>query len=147
LAEAETDYYRSVVDYNLGIMTLHYRKGSLLEYNNVCLSEGPWPNKAYFDAKRRARERDSSKQINYAFTRPRIVSRGHYHQFQSGQTFGLENEPGILQDVPVPGNEPIQAPPMLPAPSIETRTQTEVLLPKTNLKWQISRKRLSTLIS
>ncbi len=52
-AEAETAYYRSIVDYNLAIMTLHYRKGSLLEYNNVGLAEGPWPAKAYFDAKRR----------------------------------------------------------------------------------------------
>ena len=124
LAEAETDYYRSVVDYNLGIMTLHQRKGSLLEYNNVCLAEGPWPTKAYFDAKRRARERDASKQINYAFTRPRIVSRGHYHQFQNRQIFGTEGEPVVPQNVPTPENAPIQAPPP-PTTTIETQTQSD----------------------
>ena len=81
-AEAETGYYSSVIDYNLAIMTLHYRKGSLLEYNNVCLQEGPWPAKAYFDARRRARERDSGHYFNYGFTLPRAVSRGVYAQHQ-----------------------------------------------------------------
>jgi len=83
-AEAETSYYSSVIDYNLAIMTLHYRKGSLLEYNNVCLTEGPWPGKAYFDAKRRARERDAGHYFNYGLTLPRAVSRGTYQQHQHG---------------------------------------------------------------
>ncbi len=122
-AEAETDYYRSVVDYNLGIMTLHYRKGSLLEYNNVCLSEGAWPAKAYFDAKRRARERDASHQMSYGFTRPRVVSRGHYHQFQNGQVYGTESEPGFQPNAPMLENEPIKA------PTIET-PQTQLNVPK-----------------
>ena len=38
---------------------VHFRKGSLLEYNGVYLAEGPWPGKAYFDARRRARARDA----------------------------------------------------------------------------------------
>ena len=81
-SEAETNYYSSVIDYNLAIMTLHYRKGSLLEYNNICLSEGEWPGKAYFDAQRRARERDAGKRLNYGFTLPQVVSRGTYQQHQ-----------------------------------------------------------------
>lgn len=83
-SEAETGYYSSVVDYNLAIMTLHYRKGSLLEFNNVCLSEGEWPAKAYFDAKRRARERDAGHYFNYGYTLPGVVSRGAYRQHQHG---------------------------------------------------------------
>ena len=86
-AESETAYYSSVIDYNLAIMTLHYRKGSLLEYNNVCLLEGPWPGKAYFDAQRRARERDAGHYFNYGFTLPNVVSRGAYMQHQNQQTF------------------------------------------------------------
>mgnify|MGYP006961823076 CR=1 FL=1 len=31
-------------------INVHFRKGSLLEYNGVYLAEGPWPAKAYFDA-------------------------------------------------------------------------------------------------
>ena len=81
-AEAETGYFSSLVDYNLGIMTLHYRKGSLLEYNNVCLAEGEWPAKAYFDAKRRARERAAGHYFNYGATLPGVVSRGTYRQYQ-----------------------------------------------------------------
>jgi len=81
-AEAETGYVSAVVDYNLAIMTLHYRKGSLLEYNNVCLAEGEWPGKAYFDAKRRARERAAGHYFNYGATLPGVVSRGTYRQYQ-----------------------------------------------------------------
>ena len=55
-AEAESAYYRSLVDYNRAIMRVHCRKGSLLEYNGIFLQEGPWPGKAYFDATRRARQ-------------------------------------------------------------------------------------------
>ncbi|MBR4753439.1 MAG: TolC family protein [Thermoguttaceae bacterium] len=82
LADAETRYYRTVIDYNLSIVNLNYRKGSLLEYNGVTLAEGPWPNKAYFDAWRRARERDAGKYVNYSFTSPQVISRGAYPQIQ-----------------------------------------------------------------
>jgi hypothetical protein len=57
-------------------MRLHYANGSLLEYNGVYLAEGPWPGKAYFDALRRARQRDASTFIDYGFTRPSVISRG-----------------------------------------------------------------------
>ena len=82
LADAETRYYRTVIDYNLSIVNLNYRKGSLLEYNGVTLAEGPWPNKAYFDSWRHARERDAGRYVNYAFTSPQVVSRGPYPQIQ-----------------------------------------------------------------
>jgi len=96
-ADAETSYYSSVIDYNLAIMTLHYRKGSLLEYNNVCLTEGQWPGKAYFDAKRRARERDAGHYFNYGFTLPRAVSRGTYPQHQHGyNSTAYETLPTIM---------------------------------------------------
>ena len=71
-----------VIDYNLAIMKLNYRKGSLLEYNGVTLAEGPWPMKAYFDANTRAQERDAGHYINYGMTEPRVVSRGAYPQIQ-----------------------------------------------------------------
>ena len=82
LADAETSYYRMVIDYNLAIMKINYRKGSLLEYNGVTLAEGPWPAKAYFDANTRARERDAARYVNYGFTEPQVISRGVYPQIQ-----------------------------------------------------------------
>lgn len=79
-ADAESSYYRSLVDYNRAIMRVHFRKGSLLEYNGVLLAEGPWPGKAYFDALRRARRRDAGKYMDYGFTRPNVFSRGPVQQ-------------------------------------------------------------------
>jgi outer membrane protein TolC len=79
-AEAESAYYRAVVDYNRSISQLHFRKGSLLEYNGVFLSEGPWPGKAYFDAHRRARQRDASLYLDYGHSRPGVFSRGTISQ-------------------------------------------------------------------
>jgi len=84
LAEAEIDFYRAVVDYNLAIAEVHLRKGSLLEYNGVGLAEGPWPGKAYFDAHRLARARDASIYLDYGFTRPKVISRGAYNQHAGG---------------------------------------------------------------
>jgi outer membrane protein TolC len=80
LAQAESDYYRSLVNYNKDIMLVHYRKGSLLEYNGVYLAEGPWPGKAYFDARRRARARDAALYVDYGYTLPKVFSQGPYEQ-------------------------------------------------------------------
>jgi outer membrane protein TolC len=79
-AEAESAYYRSLVDYNRAIMNVHYRKGSLLEYDGVYLAEGAWPAKAYFDALRQARKRDAGMYLDYGYTRPNVFSRGPYEQ-------------------------------------------------------------------
>lgn len=94
LADAEIAYYRALVDYNVAILQVHYRKNSLLEYNGILLAEGPWPAKAYFDARKRARERDAAHYINYGFTRPNVVSRGAMPQQmdQPGQRFETRAE-------------------------------------------------------
>ena len=96
-AEAESLYYRALVDYNRAIMRVHFRKGSLLEYNGVYLAEGPWPGKAYFDALRRARQRDASTRLDYGFTRPDVISHGAYDQF-SGQGELNIDEPTPAED-------------------------------------------------
>lgn len=84
LARAESDYFRSLVDYNKSITQVHFRKGSLLEYNGVYLAEGPWPGKAYFDARRRSRARAASTPLDYGFTQPKVVSRGPIEQHAGG---------------------------------------------------------------
>ena len=111
LAEAESAYYRSLVDYNKSITEVHYRKGSLLEYNNVQLAEGPWPEKAYCDAHERARERDAGMFIDYGYTRPGVFSQGPYPQFQHpGMEMlnGGEHSEGVehLQGEPTPAPMP-----------------------------------------
>ncbi|NOX56179.1 MAG: TolC family protein, partial [Planctomycetes bacterium] len=54
LADAETAYYTSLVRYNQAIADLHFRKGTLLEYNHIYLAEGDWTPEAYRQALRRA---------------------------------------------------------------------------------------------
>jgi outer membrane protein TolC len=105
LAVAESQLFRAVVDYNLSIMSLHYRKGSLLEYDGVYLAEGDWPAKAYFDAMREARKRDAGKYFDYGVTEPGVVTRGAYHQRQ-----GAVHSEGELYVPTEAGPEVIEAP-------------------------------------
>ena len=114
LAQAESDYYRSVINYNKAIMQVHYRKGSLLEYNGVYLAEGPWPGKAYFDARRRARARDASTYMDYGFTQPKVISRGPYEQ-QADVSTGIfgNNE----QDAQTPSRAIRRSPNWCPRPT------------------------------
>ncbi|MEX2317244.1 MAG: TolC family protein [Pirellulales bacterium] len=105
-AEAESEYYRSLVDYNRAIMRVHYRKGSLLEYDGVCLAEGPWPGKAYFDALRQARKRDAAKYIDYGFTRPNVFSRGPIQNWADGCQTGALSGPMSVGPAPDVATEP-----------------------------------------
>ncbi len=119
LAQAESDYYRSATNYAKAISQVHYRKGSLLEYNGVYLTEGPWPAKAYFDARRRARSRSAATYLDYGFrTWPKDFSCGPTRQL-TGRVMGAEESP---TDAPVsvpgkPGPQPSgNGPELLPAP-------------------------------
>jgi outer membrane protein TolC len=127
-AEAESAYYRSLVDYNRAIMGVHYRKGSLLDYDDVYLTEGAWPAKAYFDAMRQARKRDAALYMDYGYTRPNVVSQGPVPQgcspdCKSGGAKEIFPAPGQMPDqtlpdggvpeesLPAPGSMPKAAPP------------------------------------
>ncbi len=111
-AEAESAYYRSLVDYNLSILEVHFRKGSLLDFNGVYLAEGPWPGKAHFDALRRARQRDASTYLDYGYTRPNVMSRGPVGQSQGYDrcTTGCESSAPV--GAPYLERGPTEAPPI-----------------------------------
>ena len=64
-AQAEIEYFQAVCEYNKLIALIHRRKGTILDYDGVCYEEGPWPDKAYWDAKENARRRSASRQVNY----------------------------------------------------------------------------------
>ncbi|MBL7042315.1 MAG: TolC family protein [Pirellulaceae bacterium] len=139
-AQAQADFYRALSDYSKSIAEVHFRKGSLLEYNNVQLAEGPWPQKAYWDALARARERDASYYLDFGWTRPNVVSRGPVpegvmdvpmeeimpaeHLMPSGPTPAEPQESESAPDVlPVPEAGPVterSMPLMLNAPVIQT---------------------------
>jgi hypothetical protein len=134
--DAEIQYYRKLVDYTLSITRVHFRKGSLLEYDGVYLAEGPWPAKAYFDARRRARHRDASHFIDYGFTQPRIVSQGPYEQGagQMASDGDMPAEaplpvglPGPIGPAPIDALQPV---PMEQAPATGVRPQLRVEGPR-----------------
>ncbi|HEX3997196.1 MAG TPA: TolC family protein [Pirellulales bacterium] len=117
---AEAAYYRSLIDYNRAISQVHYVKGSLPEYDNVFMAEGPWPGKAYFDARRLARSRDAGIQLNYGYTRPDVFSRGEYPQFgptaQANETHGTPT-PAAAGASGEPIDTPQPVPSVLPGPN------------------------------
>ena len=116
-AEAQTSFFRTLLDYQRAIITVHYRKGSLLEYNNVYLTEGPWPAKASFDAHRLARQRDASVYLNYGFTRPAVMSQGPVNQGVDGEGGAAEGADYLPMDgVPHKATNPE----VLPAPTQDT---------------------------
>ncbi len=81
MADAEIRYYRARVEYAFAIKEVHRQKGSLLDYNEIYLAEGPWPGKAYFDACRRNRQRSTPKCLkDYRMAHAPIVSQGPYAQ-------------------------------------------------------------------
>lgn len=118
LAEAESQYFDSLANYNLAIAFVHYKKGSLLEYDGVYMAEGPWADKAYFDAQKRARARDSGLMIDYGFSRPAVFSRGPIPQ-------DLGANPGYpasgTAPTPPAGGEEVPA----PAPQREPQPEAE----------------------
>lgn len=75
-AQAEDTFYTALCEYNKVIALIHRRKGTILAYNGISFSEGPWPGKAYSDADEHARRRGASRQIDYGWTRPQVISRG-----------------------------------------------------------------------
>ena len=64
------------MEYALAIRDVHFEKGTLLEYCEVSMAEGPWPEKAYHDAARRERLRGAPQSIDYVLRRPPVVSNG-----------------------------------------------------------------------
>jgi len=93
-ARAQADYYRAVTEYNKSIVQVHLLKGSLLEYNNICLQEGPWAEKAYWDAEGHAKRRDAAHYMDYGASRPRVISQGAYQQ----HTGMINSQDGIQSD-------------------------------------------------
>jgi hypothetical protein len=51
---ADIAFYRSLTEYNKALAELQMRQGTLLEYNNIHLSEREWVPEARVDAERRA---------------------------------------------------------------------------------------------
>jgi hypothetical protein len=123
LAQSERDYYRSLTNYAKAISLVHKVKGTLLEYNGVYLTEGPWPAQAYFDARRRARARAAATYLDYGYSYPRPVSKGPYQEF-TGEPMSAEERLARPASQDVPRKRPVE--------KLETEKTEVVPLPPGN---------------
>lgn len=81
LSESESNYFRSLLEHANAVKNVHYQKGSLLDFNEIHLTEGPWPGKAYFDAEQREKGKHPPMPgLNYILRAPLPLTRGVYHQ-------------------------------------------------------------------
>jgi outer membrane protein TolC len=95
LATSQSTYYRNLVDYNLAIRDFHREKGSLLNYNQVQLSEAGYNGKAYADAYEKGRNytpRDPGATVD---VKPGVVTRGAFDPTEVGEVVApiLETTP------------------------------------------------------
>ena len=101
-AQSEIAFYTAVVEYNKTIALMHHRKGTILAYSGVEYQEGPWAGKAYIDAEEHARRRGASRQIDYGWTRPQVISRGANNP-SNGNTGYIAPAPTLPADLETPG--------------------------------------------
>ena len=118
LSQAESAFYTSITEYNKMLALLHRRKGTTLAYCGIHFEEGPWPGKAYLDASEYARRRGASREVNYGWSRPEVISSGQ--DFPSNMNIGtkdgvpsfaspLQTPTSAVQNVPY--DEPVYADP------------------------------------
>ena len=113
IATAESQFFAALVEYALAIKNLQYAKGSLLDYNEIYLSEGPWPGKAYHDAENRQSSRWQPKALNYIFHQPPPVSIGTEPNYRLPPPVGPMGPPPAPVQGPMPEELP-KAPPSVP---------------------------------
>jgi hypothetical protein len=111
LADAESQFFRALAEHEVAIKNVHLCKGSLLDYNQIYLTEGAWPQKAYYDAARRERLKFGGCRLERYVLEDRIVSRGAYPQHLG--------EAGTGHVESLPPTEPKAAPPVERLPEVE----------------------------
>jgi outer membrane protein TolC len=126
VADAEAEYFRSLVDYNLAVAEVHYAQGTLLDYAGVHLSEGAWSNAAYASAARNA-QRLKPRHLNYCITQPCPVSVGPYeqHVLPPAGAAGMPSE----SQMPTPASEDVPSDSMQRVPTAEELDEPASLLP------------------
>ena len=144
-AEAQITYYRALGEYNKSINYVDYLQGTLLANNNITLAEGPWNQKAYWDALERARERSAGREQKWGVTRPSVVRQGPVRDADSAAgiigsgalTHGEimpPSDPFIDDDLGIrtePYRQPVE---INEQPLTELGTPTEMMSPNPSLR-------------
>ncbi len=120
LAQAETAYYQSLVGYNRAITEMKFRKGTLLEDDNVYLGESLSHPEAYTQALRHAWARSHAFDADHLDTQPEEFSGSQSDPAELGSATYSSPNNGILAPTPpepVPAGElPLTEPKPLPVP-------------------------------
>ena len=100
---AEIAHYQALVDYSLAIRNVHFEKGSLLDYNEIYLTEDLWPMKAYQDAMNRRENSLPAEWMHTMISSPQPVSAGPYYQNVTEESEAYWTEDGQAVAEPAPG--------------------------------------------
>jgi outer membrane protein TolC len=101
LADADSRYARSMVEYTLAVKNVMFESNTLLENNGINMAEGPWPGKAYDDAARRDSLRSRALRMSYILPQGPLVSTGIYRQQQFPPAVMVEGKDAIATGHPV----------------------------------------------
>jgi outer membrane protein TolC len=99
LATSQSAYFRSLADYQLALRDIHREKGTLLNYSQIGLSEGPWANGAVADAYNRGRFFEPRVDPS-AVTMPRPISNGPFNPSLPGTQSMMDSTqltPGMIE--------------------------------------------------
>ncbi len=108
--QATSDYFRSLVDYNLAVMELHFSKGTLLDHHAVQLAEGPWSQAARIESGRNTEHVVPTQAPKRVDVNP--VTRGAYPQ----TTLPTANAPATEGELLAPAAEFPATAPAPPSP-------------------------------
>lgn len=138
--QTQAAFVQAIVEYNIAVMDLHYRSGTLLGLNNIHLAEGPWTPEAHFDALEKAACRARSvptATMLHSEPAPFAIPVGEEVHATPPPSAGPayfnwpQDEgavPGALDDVPAPLPTPIPAeitaPPLLDTPQLSPPSET-----------------------
>jgi outer membrane protein TolC len=116
--DSETAYYRALVEYTVAIRNVHYEKGSLLDYNEIYLTENVWPMQAYQDAMARRKHTIPAEWLHGVVGAPYPVTYGPYGQNVEGSQSYAEPMPEEINAPPAAKEIPAPAPASDAAPDI-----------------------------
>jgi outer membrane protein TolC len=137
-AQAELAFYRNVVDYNKALAALQLRKGTILDYNSVSVTEGPWTADAYYEAGRHADARGHAFRARHVRTYPSEFAadapagRSVMYTSEAAARQGVQPQADPdrpyyppAADEPVEPAPPADDPPPPPAPDSAARGSTQ----------------------
>ena len=111
--DAESGYYRALVDYNLAILNVFYSRGTLLEHHRIALAESAWSDAAQDSAQKLARKL-VERRLNFAMTRPPRLTADSAAEISST---GKATESSDLQGAEQSPQPPAASAPQTPAAS------------------------------